>query len=94
MNSTLSAGLIQADGRYLSNEELQPFASYIQTYTTRLMAYSVLRDQADTLVLQALQKLAVTDGPTVQQHTQICQRDMSYVVRMLAMFVLRDDEHA
>jgi len=36
--------------------------------------------------------LAKTDAQTVQQHKDKCIRDMEYVVRAIAVAILRDDE--
>jgi mannitol-1-phosphate/altronate dehydrogenase len=94
MNSTLEATLRQADGRYFNDAELQPLEGYVQTYALRLETYSLLGEQSEKLVLQTLRKLAQTDRHTIQEHGEKCKRDMSYVVRSIAIAILKDDEDA
>ncbi|EKQ67898.1 Phycobilisome protein [Leptolyngbyaceae cyanobacterium JSC-12] len=92
LNYTLEQNLIEADGRYLDADELQPLERYIQTYTTRLETYHQLREHSDKLVLFSLRKFANTYPELIQQHGARCKFDMSEVLRYIAIAILRDDE--
>ena len=94
MNSTLLQSARQADGRYFTDAELKPLERYVQTYAVRLETYSILREKGDELVLLALRKFAVIEGEMMRQHGDKCKRDMSYVVQVLALPLLQDDEGA
>lgn len=91
MNNALENNVYKADGRYFTDEELRALASYCQTYPIRLQAYSILCEQADVFVQQALRQLAKTDGSVVLEHGDKCTRDMSYVLRSVAIAILKDD---
>ncbi|HIK55729.1 MAG TPA: hypothetical protein IGS37_11280 [Synechococcales cyanobacterium M55_K2018_004] len=91
MNSTLEQSLHQADGRYFNDVELKTLEQFVQTYSIRAKTYALLCERSDDLILQALRRLAATDGTVVQQHGEKCKRDMSYVVRTLALTILKDD---
>ncbi len=94
MNSTVIATVLQADGRYLTDDELQPFQSLRKTHATRLRTYGLLEEQAEALINQALDTMAQTEPNTISQHRSVCQRDMSYVLRAIAVAILQDDEAA
>ncbi|MBD2154638.1 hypothetical protein [Leptolyngbya sp. FACHB-16] len=92
MNITLEQSIQNADGRYLTDSELDTLHVYIKTYEARLKTYTLLQEKSGEYILLALQKLAKTDAQTVQQHKDKCIRDMDYVVRSIAIAILRDDE--
>ncbi|MDX2228759.1 MAG: phycobilisome protein [Leptolyngbyaceae cyanobacterium bins.349] len=92
LNYTLDQNILDADGRYLDSQELQPLEQYVQSYATRLDTYQQLRDHSEKLVLMALRKLATTYPELVQQHGGRCKYDMSEVLRYIAIAILRDDE--
>lgn len=92
MNYLLQQSFQQAEGRYLADTELKPLEDFLQSYTVRLSAYSLLQTQADSLVVQTLRQMAQTDRATIQEHGELCKRDMSYVLRTAALAMLRDDE--
>lgn len=94
MNSTLLQNARQADGRYFTDAELKPLEHYVQTYAIRLNTYSILREKGDELVLHALRKFAVMEREIIQQHGQKCKRDMTYVMQVMALLLLQDDERA
>ena len=91
MNSTFEATLLEADGRYLHDEELAPLEAYRASFALRLKTYELLRDQADALVIDALRGLIATHRQTVQTHGQKCQRDMTYALSFIAKAVLVDE---
>lgn len=92
LNTTLDKHVVEADGRYLASQELQPLEDYIQSYAIRLETYQQLRDLGEKVVLMALRKLATTYPELVQQHGARCKYDMSEVLRYIAIAILRDDE--
>jgi hypothetical protein len=94
MNSTFFDVTQQADGRYLSDQELQPLETYLNTFATRVEAYESLRDNADSLVMQSLRRLVQTHRRVVQEHGAKCKRDMLYSLSYIARAVLSDDETA
>lgn len=91
MNSTFVATLHQADGRYLSDQELQPLETYCRGFGQRQQTYQLLSAQAETLVMQSLQRLAQTHRSTVQEHGPKCKRDMAYALSCIAKAVLSDE---
>lgn len=92
LNYTLDKNVVEADGRYLDSQELQPLEEYVQSYAIRLETYQQLRDAGEKVVLMALRKLATTYPELVQQHGGRCKYDMSEVLRYIAIAILRDDE--
>ncbi|MBF2028347.1 MAG: hypothetical protein IGS48_16535 [Oscillatoriales cyanobacterium C42_A2020_001] len=91
MSRTLTQDVQSAEGRYLTNDELMPLESYAQTYSNRINTYLLIEKYADQLVAMALQQLAQTDQATVQQHGDLCRRDMGDVLRLSARAFLMDD---
>lgn len=92
LNYTLEQSILEADGRYLDSQELQPLEQYIQSYASRLDAYQQLGEHSEKLVILALRKLATMHPELVQQHGARCKYDMSEVLRYIAIAILRDDE--
>lgn len=92
LNHSLEKNILEADGRYLSSQELNPLEQYLQSYKVRVETYQQLRDHSDKLVLQALRKLAQAYPEIIQQHGQRCKYDMTEVLRYMAVSILRDDE--
>jgi hypothetical protein len=92
LNHTLEAHLLDADGRYLEAQELQPLERYLQTFETRLNAYQYLRENSEKLVIYALRKTGQSYPDLIQQHGARCKYDMTEVLRYLALSALRDDE--
>lgn len=92
MNITLEQSIQNADGRYLTDNELDTLHTYIATYELRLKTYTLLQERSGEYIVLALQQLAKTDAQTVQQHKDKCIRDMEYVVRSIAIAILRNDE--
>jgi hypothetical protein len=92
LNHTLENNFLEADGRYLSIQELEPLERYCQSYRMRMEAYQLLSDRSERLVMTSLQKLAQTYPELIQQHGPRCKYDMTEVVRYIAVAVLRDDE--
>lgn len=94
MNTILEQSIRDADGRYLSDSELDTLDAYVGSYEDRIKTYGLLHDRAEALILKALQTLAQTDAQTVREHKDKCVRDMGYVLRSIAIAILRDDPHA
>ena len=92
LNYSLDNNILEADGRYLEAQELQPLEDYLQTYATRLETYQQLREHSEKLVLLALRKFATTHPELIQQHGGRCKYDMTEVLRYIALSILRDDE--
>ncbi|MBF2025715.1 MAG: phycobilisome protein [Oscillatoriales cyanobacterium C42_A2020_001] len=92
LNYTLSQNIVEADGRYLDAQELQPLEHYIQSYAVRLETYHLLREYSEKLVLFSLRKFANTYPELIQQHGGRCKYDMTEVLRYIAIAILRDDE--
>lgn len=91
LNQALEQNIVEADGRYLDTQELSVFEQYVQSYEARLQAYQNISESSDTIVLQALRKLARLHPTLIQKHGQRCRYDMSEVLRYTALAVLRDD---
>lgn len=94
MNTAVEQAIREADGRYFTDLELKPLEQYVHSYAARLKTYAILCQHGEGLVLQALRRLAASDAEVVQQYGEICKRDMSYVVRVIALMILKDDEVA
>ncbi|NES95616.1 MAG: phycobilisome protein [Desertifilum sp. SIO1I2] len=92
LNHTIENNLIEADGRYLSTQELQPLEQYIRSYNARLEAYQQIQQHSDKAVLQALRKFALAYPEVIQKHGPRCKYDMTEVLRYIALSILRDDE--
>lgn len=92
LNHTLEKNLVEADGRYLTTQELQPLEQYVENYAVCLAAYQQLRDNSEKLVIQALRRFATTYPELIQQHSGRCKYDMSEVLRYTALCILRNDE--
>lgn len=91
MLTTLTQAVLQADDRFLNDQELQGLERYIQTFTARNQAYQILSQNADELVIQTLKRLAQTHRPEVEAHGAKCKRDMSYALQYIARAVLMDE---
>jgi len=91
-NSVLSQTIYQADGRYLSDNELSPFQGFMSSYEVRLKTYNALRDRSDELILNSLRQLMRTHRQIVQTKGASCKRDMGFVLRYIALSILRDDQ--
>jgi Phycobilisome protein len=92
MNSILEKHIRQADGRYFTDLELGLLEEYVQSYELRLATYSVLCERSEMFVEQTLAQLSKTDRATVQEFGDKCRRDMSYVLRSIAIAILKDDD--
>lgn len=94
MNTLLERCIREADGRYLTDNELGTLDAYVSTYATRMQIYTILQEKSESFILEALHRLAQTDAQTVRQHKDKCVRDMVCVMRAIAVAILRDDEQA
>jgi hypothetical protein len=92
MNILLEKHIFEANGRYLADAELVPLDDYFKTYAARLQTYRLLQERSDQLILATLRKMAQTHRHVIQEHSDKCQRDMSYVLRTAALALLKNDE--
>ncbi|MGB3491769.1 MAG: hypothetical protein WBA57_03500 [Elainellaceae cyanobacterium] len=92
MNSTLAKKITNADGRYLADTELHAFHDFASGYSVRRSAYEYLQQHADEIVLTTLRQLMPSHRQAIQQHGDLCKRDMSYVLRYAAISMLKDDQ--
>ncbi|WOD37870.1 hypothetical protein [Nodosilinea sp. E11] len=92
MNTALIESIKQSDGRYLSDAELRPLAQFVASFDSRYATYTYLKDNGETLVLNALRRLMSTQHrQVVQEHGSKCQRDMTYTLECIAKAILLDD---
>lgn len=91
MNTLFAQTVQNADGRYLTDVELQDLEQYVQTYRTRKQTYQLLNNNANALVVQSLRQLAMTHRKEVQIHGGKCKRDMTYTIQYIAHAVLMDE---
>jgi len=91
MNTVFAQTVREADGRYLTDQELQVLEKYAHSYSTRDRAYQILSEKANTLVVDSLKKLAATHRDEVVNHSGKCRRDMTYALKYIARSVLTDE---
>jgi hypothetical protein len=92
MNSLLEKHIFEANGRFLADLELKPLDDYFKTYAARLQTYQFLQENSNQLILKTLRKMAQTHRHVIQEHSDKCQRDMTYVLRTAALALLKNDE--
>ncbi|MGF1460160.1 MAG: hypothetical protein ACFBSG_14185 [Leptolyngbyaceae cyanobacterium] len=88
---TLNQVATQADGRYLSDQEIKQLEVYIQSYDVRLKTYQLLSQNSASLIIASLKQLAKTHRQEVQAHSFKCKRDMEYALKEIAKAVLMDE---
>ncbi|MEB3213494.1 MAG: hypothetical protein VKL39_19250, partial [Leptolyngbyaceae bacterium] len=88
MSTTLFKQISTIDDRYLAESELSSIQSFASNYGTRINAYRYLQAQNETLILKTLRNLTPLHRKAIQQHSDVCKRDMSYVLRYLALSIL------
>lgn len=93
MHNTLVKSLNNIDGRYLGDTELHIFREFVSSYEVRRSAYEYLQQHADDMVLTTLRRMMPTHRQAIQQHGDLCKRDMSYVLRYAALSMLKDDQN-
>lgn len=92
MNKTIDNQVLNAEGRYLVDTELSAFHDFCTNYALRSSTYNYLQEHGDALILKALRSLMSSHRQVIQQHSDICKRDMSCVLRQAAVSILKDDE--
>lgn len=92
LNHRLQQTIIDADGRYLTSDELRPLETYFETYQKRLEVYQQISQHSNALVLAALKKFARVHPDVIQKSGKRCQFDMTQVLRYIALSILLDDE--
>ena len=91
MPGRLDQMVAQVDGRYLSDTELSDLHGFVSSYELRLRTYNMLRERSDELILNALRHLMRSHRQIVQTQGNVCKRDMGFVLRYIALSILRDD---
>ena len=91
MPSRLDQTIAQLDGRYLSDTELSDLQGFVTSYELRLRTYNMLRERSDELILNSLRQLMRSHRQIVQTQGNICKRDMGFVLRYIALSILKDD---
>ncbi|KKJ00991.1 globin family protein [Prochlorothrix hollandica] len=94
MNSTLTRNLTAVDDRYLNDQELRSLEEYMQSHALRLKTYQLIQTHADEVVLKTLRKMTAVYAKMLQQHGQICKRDITDIMRYISLCILKHDEHA
>jgi hypothetical protein len=92
MNTSFVNQMVSAEGRYLADLELTKFHCFIDSYTLRVSTYNSLQEHGDSMILQALRNLMPSNRQVIQKNSDLCKRDMSYVLRYAALSILKDDE--
>jgi len=92
LNHQLNQTMIDADGRYLSSEEIRPLENYVESYQKRLEVYQTISQHSNELVLAALKKFARVHPEIIKRSGKRCQYDMAQVLRYIALCILLDDE--
>ncbi|MDJ1183734.1 hypothetical protein [Roseofilum casamattae] len=92
LNRDLETKLIEADGRYLTGQELYPLEQYFQSYKIRLETYEMLSSHSEKLAIETLRQAAREYPELIRQHGARCKYDMTAVVRYIALSILRNDE--
>lgn len=92
MNNTLLDVCLKADGRYLSDPELQPLETYVRSFADRFNTYTLLQEKTEALVLTTLRRLMQTKHrKAIQDHGAKCQRDMTITLEYISKALLLDD---
>ncbi|MEL6223254.1 MAG: hypothetical protein AAFR31_11495 [Cyanobacteria bacterium J06627_8] len=94
MNTQLIRPFSQVDGRYLQDSELSSIQDFVTSYEQRTNVYRYLKDHSDTLILKTFRSLMASHRKVIQTHSEICKRDMSLVLRYIAVSILKDDENS
>lgn len=92
LNHQLNQTMIDADGRYLTTDELRPLENYVDSFQHRLEAYEAIRQHSNALVITSLNKFARVHPEIINSSGKRCQYDMSQVLRYMALCILLDDE--
>ncbi|MEM7771511.1 MAG: hypothetical protein AAGA75_00130 [Cyanobacteria bacterium P01_E01_bin.6] len=93
MSNIIFKELSNAEGRYLQDSELSTVQNFVNSYTQRISTYRYLQENKDTLIIKTLRSLMPSNRQVIQQHSDICKRDMSHVLRYVALSILKDDEN-
>ena len=91
MLANFNQTVIQADGRFLNDAELQELQTYAHSFSTRQAAYQILSQKGEALTISALRQLAANHRQEVQTHGAKCKRDMNHVLQEIAKSVLMGD---
>lgn len=92
MTQAIEALLIEAEGKYLTAEALDPIKTYVKGWPERRSAYQQLRSSEKTIVLDTLKELQ-RERPTLSpQVLELCKRDLVLALRHCAMAMLLQEE--
>ncbi|MDX2098545.1 MAG: hypothetical protein SFW36_12275 [Leptolyngbyaceae cyanobacterium bins.59] len=92
MYKTLMQDCNSLEGQYLSDEALDALKGYLSDYPKRRKTYEILMKASEQLIAATLQQLEKTDYQTIQVHRNICIRDMTEVLRLIARAILLGDD--
>ncbi len=99
MLKQLSSLMIEADGRYATERELQFLKDYLQSVDQRISTYEKVRDAAD-IIISEIEAEKNLRNQTEQEklfymgsedRSQTCLRDMKGILRCSAAAMLVDD---
>ncbi len=91
MYRAFQKGLEVIHERYMRDQELAVMENYVNTFTVRLQAHNLLKSEQERLIASALREFGKTESALLDQHRQLCVRDMRFVLTMLAHVVITDD---
>jgi hypothetical protein len=89
---TLEDKALELERAYLKDSDLYSLEQYASSFSERLKAYELIRDNADNIVLNALKLLARDYPALVKKQGDRCKYDMTEVLRYMALSMLRNDE--
>lgn len=92
MSITIQSSVKNADGQYLADAELQLFEDFLASYHLRHKVYMFLQERSQELILETLREMMHISRQAIQEHGEICRRDMSYVLRFASVAILRNDD--
>jgi hypothetical protein len=86
---------VQTDGRYATDSELEVVKEYLESYSLRLSAYRKLQ-LAEARIVEQVQARIKRVNPGALAYddaniSQLCERDMLYVLRYSAITLLIND---
>lgn len=92
MTQALDSLLIEAEGKYLTQDALDQLKTYVKGWPQRRSAYQRIRSLEKSLVLDTLRDLRQeiqTLSPPIKER---CQRDLILILRHAAMAMLLEQE--
>ncbi len=91
MYRAFQKGLELIHERYMRDQELTVIEDYVRTFPVRVQAHNLLKTEQERLIASALREFGKTDSAILEQHRQLCVRDMRFVLTMIAHVIITDD---